>query len=957
MPTFDLLDTVLPAEGRYCVIGIGRYVDQHFVDTREEVDALAEQFVQNKFDVYFGCAKFGPDNNRTHDNAKYFRALWMDIDCGPTKATPDKNGVVKGYIDQQTGLAEFEKFCITVGLPKPIIVSSGYGIHAYWLLDRTISRNEWEPLSQRLRELCEENGLIVDASVFEASRVLRIPGTFNFKREEPAPVEVWNSDTPELVVEELVELLGAPPPKEDRPDFLPSVSPMMETLMGNRVKRFKTIMLKSAEGEGCNQLLHCYNNQNDVEEPLWFSALSIAAHCIDGNEAAHKISEHYEGYDPDEVEKKLANLRKNGGPHHCATFKKLNPQGCAGCVHDGKIKSPIMLGFEILEADDEGEVTFVTDEGDATTYHIPEYPFPYFRGKNGGVYRKPKEEEEEPTLVYEHDLYVVKRMRHNELGEVAVIRLHLPQDGVKEFTMPTTSIVVKEKLREALAHHGVVPNAKQTNSLFEYFVAFIKTLQFKKKAEIMRTQFGWIENDSRFILGEREITKDGVFYSPPSIATKDIAPNVAPQGSMELWKEVFNLYNLPGLEPNAFAALTGFGSPLLKFTGMKGAIINLIHRESGTGKSTTLFMCNSISGHPSELASIWKDTANAKMHRLGVMNNLANTIDEITNIPAMEFSDLIYGISQGRGKDRMKSQSNELRINNTKWQGITLTSSNASFYEKLGAAKNSPDGENMRLIEYRIEPSQIIDVHTGKRMFDHQLMENYGHAAEPYIQWLINNQEDAIALLRKVQARIDRELQVTSKERFWSAVAACNITGGLIARSIGLIDIDMGRVYEWMISMLNEMRGEVKAPELDPTSILGEFINAHAQNALVVNGLADARTKLFGMPLLEPRGELLLRYEPDTQDLFISAKAFKDFCVKYQINYRDTLKAMAESGVYVDTVNKRMSKGMKLISPAVRVLHFSAEGFDVGLIPETPEGTGEGDENRDGELSDQLAEI
>ena len=47
---------------------------------------------------------------------------------------------------------------------------------------------------------------------------------------------------------------------------------------------------------------------------------------------------------------------------------------------------------------------------------------------------------------------------------------------------------------------------------------------------------------------------------------------------------------------------------------------------------------------------------------------------------------------------------------NTKWQGITLTSSNASFYEKLGAAKNSPDGENMRLLEYKIaEPQAIPD--------------------------------------------------------------------------------------------------------------------------------------------------------------------------------------------------------------------------------------------------------
>ena len=73
MTPFDLLNTVLPSEGRYCVVGIGRYVDQRFVDTREEVDDLAATFVGGKFDAYFGCAKFGEENNRTHDNALYFR--------------------------------------------------------------------------------------------------------------------------------------------------------------------------------------------------------------------------------------------------------------------------------------------------------------------------------------------------------------------------------------------------------------------------------------------------------------------------------------------------------------------------------------------------------------------------------------------------------------------------------------------------------------------------------------------------------------------------------------------------------------------------------------------------------------------------------------------------------------------------------------------------------------------
>jgi len=926
MSTFDLLDTVLPAEGRYCVLGIGRYPDQHFVDTKEEVEQLAEQFVKRKIDVYFGCAKFGPLNNRTHANATYFRALWMDIDCGPTKGVPDEKGVIKGYLDQQIGLDEFKKFCIAVGLPKPILVSSGYGIHAYWLLQETVTRSQWEPLANRLRELCVEHGLIVDSSVFEASRVLRIPGTFNFKQEEPKEVTVLNEDTPRMAYQEFKDLLGAPEPKEDVPDFIPrTVSPMMEALMGNKVKRFKTIMLKGEAG--CAQLNYCFTNQNSIEEPLWRSALSIAAFCVDGDSAAHKLSKEHEGYDPDEVDNKIANIRKKGGPHHCATFEKLNPQGCDGCVHKGKIKSPIMLGVEIEEADaDDNEVAIEEDNGEVSTYQIPEYPFPFFRGKKGGIYIRPDkdDEEAEPKLVYEHDLYVVKRMRDPELGEVALFRLHLPHDGVREFSIPTTAISSLDELRKQLAHNGVVAHKTQYESLAKFVVFFIKNLQYVKRAEMMRTQFGWVEGDSKFILGDREITKDGVFYSPPSSTTKDVAEKIVPKGTFEKWKEVFNMYAKPGLEPHAFAALTAFGSPLLKFTGLEGAIINVIHPESGSGKSTALFMCNSVYGQPKELTSMYKDTFNAKMHQLGVMNNLPNTIDEITNLSGMEFSDLAYSISQGRGKNKMNGTTNTLRVNNTKWQGMTLCSANASFYEKLGVAKNTPDGESMRLLEYKIEPNSIIDVQVGKQMFDHQLRENYGHAGDIYIQWLVDNLEEAVALMRKIQARIDREVQFHQKERFWSGVAACNIAGGLIAANLGLHDYDMKAVYEWLKGMLGEMRLEIQPPNSTPVTVLGEFVNAHINNALVVNGEVDARSNLQSLPMLEPRGELLIRYEPDTKELFIAAKQFKDFCVKQQINYKTTLKELGNAKIYVEGCNKRMSKGMKVVSPAVRVLKFDA---------------------------------
>jgi hypothetical protein len=590
-----------------------------------------------------------------------------------------------------------------------------------------------------------------------------------------------------------------------------------------------------------------------------------------------------------------------------------------------------MLGVEIEEADaEDNEYAVENNDGTVKLQQIPEYPFPFFRGKNGGVYIRPESEdaEAEPKLVYEHDFYVVKRMRDPEIGEVALFRLHLPHDGVREFSISTMSISSPDELRKQLAHNGVVAHKAQYELLARFVVFFIKNLQYVRKAETMRTQFGWVEGDSKFILGDREITKDGIFYSPPSSITKDVAEKIVPKGSFEKWKEVFNMYARPGLEGHAFAALTAFGSPLLKFTGLEGAIINLIHPESGSGKSTALFMCNSVYGQPKELTSMYKDTFNAKMHQLGVMNNLPNTVDEITNLSGMEFSDMAYSISQGRGKNKMNGSSNTLRVNNTKWQGITLASANASFYEKLGVAKNTPDGESMRLLEYKIEPNNIIDVQEGKQMFDHQLRENYGHAGDIYVQWLVNNLEEAISLVRKVQARLDRDVQFNQKERFWSGVSACNIAGGLIAGNLGLHDYDMKEIYDWLKGMLNEMRFEIQAPTSTPVTILGEFVNAHIVNALVVNGEVDARSNLQSMPMLEPRGELLIRYEPDTKELFIAAKQFKDFCVKQQINYKTTLKELGKIKVYVESVNKRMSKGMKVVSPAVRVLKFDASASE-----------------------------
>jgi hypothetical protein len=48
----------------------------------------------------------------------------------------------------------------------------------------------------------------------------------------------------------------------------------------------------------------------------------------------------------------------------------------------------------------------------------------------------------------------------------------------------------------------------------------------------------------------------------------------------------------------------------------------------------------------------------------------------------------------------------------------------------------------------------------------------------------------------------------------------------------------------------------------------------------------------------------------------------RKYCVERQINYRDLCKQLEQKGILVNIANKRISKGMKLVSPAVRALEL-----------------------------------
>ncbi len=520
-------------------------------------------------------------------------------------------------------------------------------------------------------------------------------------------------------------------------------------------------------------------------------------------------------------------------------------------------------------------------------------------------------------------------MYDREIGDMIVVKVHLPTDGIREFVIESAYMSKLADLASMLAKNGVITiGRKKAEAVAMYIAHATRNLQYKRRAEIMRKQFGWADKDSKFILGDREISADGVYHSPPSDVTKEIAPRIHTAGTFEKWKEIWSLYGREGLEAKAFAALSAFGSPLLRFTGQSGALINLVHSDSGTGKSTVLFMINSIFGHPKDLCGTPKDTANSLYKKLGIYNHLCFTQDEITNLPAKLFSDFAYGVSQGKGKDRLTAAS-QLMENSTRWQLIGVTSSNSSFYDKLSMLKDGANGELMRVLEYMVAPDTVIGVKEGRQAFDRDLMNNYGHAAEPYITYLVSNFEEVKNTVLAVQDKMDKELKLSQKERFWSAVIAANIAGGMIASRAGLIDWDMKRIYQWACNMMQDLRMDVKPPAASGMAVLGDYLNTYINNTLVVDDGVDQRSNMKALPKMEPRGELLIRAEPDTNQVFVTLKHFKKHCVEHQINYKDTLKLLAKEGAYVRTLNKRLSKGMKLSTPGVTCLQFDMGNSDV----------------------------
>lgn len=933
MQTKEFLQTIWPDDGYYCICGKDQknIVTPKFVKTIDEAISISNKFLDDKQDVYFACSTWIEPTERKGVNAKEQRIFWLDIDCG----FDSKKRKWKDYETKDAALIALREFTDKTGLPAPTIVDSGNGIHCYWPLTEPIDKAVWKPVAEGLKFLCVKHGLKADgACTADMSRILRVPGTQNFKDVvNPVEVAVLNEGTP-TPFDELARLI--PIHLTDKPRAKRPLDEATKAILGNNSSKFKKILERCSKDDGCAQITHIVTKQSTIEEPLWRSGLSIAAFCEDAEAAIHNISKRHPDYDYARTEAKANAIP---GPHTCKQFESLRPSGCEGCKHKGKITSPIELGRVILRAKGADNVIQAKSEAlnETFTYHVPDYPFPYFRGKNGGVYKTTQDEQEEAVLIYDYDFYLVEILNDKDAaGFCAWFKIHLPQDGVQEFIAPLTQLLSRDEARKILAAKGIVRNGKQLDEVIYYIMAVISNQQKQKPSTMMYKQYGWTPDHKKILIGNREISAFGIKFVPVSDDLKDVNPALTKKGSLELWKKAISVYERPGMELRAFGFFCGFGSLLMPFfkSKEKSAVINLYNPESGQGKSTILQAMSSIYGNPemnANLIQVWGDTGNAVINRMGYMNNLPSAVDEFTKVNADQLHEFLKFMATGRGKNRMDSSGkNKERHNDTVFNLISVVSSNTDFRTVVFSENAKASGEMARFLQIRIDEDKTLTKEQADEYFE-LLFDNFGHAGEIYAQWLIANLELVRVKLKETQLIIDKAWNITGRERKYSATLAAVFLGAKIARELGLHNIDPVPVQEAVRKALNDSRVEIKERDFDAMETLTSFLHENLKNTLVINSKVDSRSNLQEAPLFKPTNELRVRIEPDTNTIYIGVDTMRTYLKSLgKIELEDFVKKLKEANVLHRRSGdlKVLHKGLDISGAGKRCLWIDNSSFD-----------------------------
>lgn len=951
MDSISFLRKVLPDEGvrfvcrGFFVEGNPRMLFQH--DTAgsfEELMMKANRWAARSDKVYYACAAYKeatykpftkPDGtvkqivSRGSDNGKVLsaRSMWEDIDVG--KPNPDKC-----YPTQKEAATELFKACKTIGIPWPMLVSSGKGLHCYWPLTENVSYEQWIVLAELKKAAFVHAGLKIDPS--RAADIKSILRPVGIQGSGGNTVKVIRDAGP-FTYQSLFDALQAYTAKNNAPVH----SRTQREPVANELGEVSYPPSYAASiAERCNQIKLARDTKGavSISYDWWWHVIGVLQATVEGEAVCHAWSEAYPKYTYEETQAKLESW--SSPPTRCETFALSNPEGCKACQYNGKITTPMSLGYAadeapvnnipmaVVEDTEPSTVTAVTtlpktlaDIEWPSGYGINSFGLPTKAVVDGDGVVEHKPFASRPFFIHEHIL-------NTDFTRTYRIAYQAKNGRWREFNLDAELMADQRNFAKGFAAHEIffygkfgVEAAMQLVSSFVQKNKSVETRQVK--------HMGWMYNEAgaledAFVIGKHVITKDsvhpvrcdgGLEGAISALARQGGQFNVA--GTSKSWLDMVNhIYGRKGAEPHMLVILAGFAAPLVEFTrsGEWHGIPIALTGGTSAGKTKACEVQSSIYASSKALVVGGGRGGSSFMAATkipGYICNLPLTFDEMSERPPEEVRDLLYQLPQGAEKIVLNAD-RTIRKAELYWNTIPNLTSNEDMYGLSAKfTGNVKSALQVRVFEVRMPDNYTSTIWPDinpKADIDPVLEANYGIVGREWIQFVIKHREQIKQKVLKAQVKYTPSNSgMDSAERFYADLAATVlVTAKLLTKVLGWLDLDVNAFEKWMRNVIEDNRNRRVESGFTTKDKVSSLLRFHHDAILFTKHFpVFARGANFAMEIgyERPRRGTSIRLSYEDKRLFVAMEAIDEWCGKLNVNKHQFIQDMLTEGFLKLTVD------------------------------------------------------
>lgn len=941
MDTKSFLEEILPSEG-YIVLAEFKqntsYPVHHFYTDVETAAEEAHALDAKGSDVYHACATYATNENRKQSNVQFVKCFWLDIDVGKADS----------YQTQKDAVAELGAVCGTLGLKLPTIISSGRGLHCYWVFNDYIPVDVWKANVVKFRTALDALGFKHDpARTTDQASILRPVGT-TWRKNGERPVRLVRqgvrTDFADVMAG-IEKYLGESRIAAPRPLF------QVESL-GAKIEYPPSSAVIIAGS--CAQIARMRDMKGAISEPEWRNCIGILKHTVEGNILCHDWSKGDTRYDETETQRKIDGW--NAAPTTCAKMAETNPHLCSGCKFKDKVTSPIQLGYTAVESaptlEQPKEVSV-----EAVDYgHYWPKNFRWDETSNR-LSRLVKGEDGIPDWDPFCDtlFFPTARVQMEDGTWALKYSMQVTKGKWRQFEIPTKVLASAESFSSALASYEVIIYNRKGVHAMSYVHEWLE--KFKQSGVEINTfkNYGWHDDYQSFLLGDRLLQKDGTEttiqrasnITPGSRIHTDFT-NFTAQGTAAEWSGIFNeIYNRRDVEHFQFVALGLMVAPLVALFEVDGwnGIPMALTGEGANGKTSLGRAACSIYGKGESFVF---DTKNSTMNAfdpfVAGLNNMPCVFDELTGRDPKQVSDKLYAISNGGGRDRADQKGNMSGVRH-KWKTISLITGNTNITESMHQLeKNQADASAVRVFEI------IITNQNGAKLFEgvnvpellNRLQDYYGAVGRELTKASMHERVKLREAFLKARARLGYESATYEpRERFFIDLIATVDVGGKVLKALGYIHFDLIRIRDWAMSQIMEMRLMRSETTYTADDQLAAFFGSLNGHLLYTKDISRTHIenpidtyRLFG----DIKGRVAIG--KGSERVIISSRALDEWCVKSGIAPRVFRKQLREKGYFkADAPEKfTLTLGTNLPSAQERILEFIPEKVINVAIPDQQQG-------------------